>query len=355
LGAFYIIPEVKRGFPMLAFCNDYSEGCHPKILEALIKSNLEELPGYGSDKYTLSAKEKIKKACEDPEADVYFLTGGTQANQVVIASLLEPYEGVIACSSGHIAVHEAGAIEETGHKVLTIPAQNGKLVAQDLLAYLKDFYEGSSADHMVQPGMVYISQSTEYGTLYSKKELEDLHKVTEAYHIPLFIDGARLGYALCTKENDVSLPELAQLCEVFYFGGTKYGCLCGEAVVYTKGAPKHFVTFIKQHGALVAKGRLLGVQFDALFTNDLYKELGKPAMEMAVTIREALKKKGYLFHIDSPTNQLFVVLDNKTMDKLAKNVWFSVWEKKDETHTVIRLCTSWATTKESVNALLALL
>jgi threonine aldolase len=340
---------------MLAFANDYSEGCHPKILEALTRTNLEELPGYGTDRYTLAAKEKIKAACQDEKADVYFLTGGTQANQVVIASLLSSYEGVIACSSGHIAIHEAGAIEETGHKVLSIPAKNGKLVAADLERYLKNFYADSSCDHMVQPGMVYISQSTEYGTLYSKKELLDLHAVCLHYHLPLFVDGARLGYALCAKENNVSLSELAELCEVFYFGGTKYGCLCGEAVVFTKGAPAHFVTFIKQHGALVAKGRLLGVQFDALFTDGLYEKIGKSAMENAVTLREALKKKGYSFAIDSPTNQLFIILENKKMEELASSVWFSVWEKKDDSHTVIRLCTSWATTKESVNALIALL
>lgn len=340
---------------MLAFCNDYSEGCHPKILEALTRTNLEELPGYGTDRYTLSAKEKIKKACEDPAADVFFLTGGTQANQVVIASLLSSYEGVIACSSGHIAVHEAGAVEETGHKVLTIPAKNGKLVATDLENYLKAFYADSSSDHMVQPGMVYLSQSTEYGTLYSKKELEAIHQVTLAYRLPLFIDGARLGYALCTPENDVSLPEMAKLCEVFYFGGTKYGCLCGEAVVFTKGAPKHFVTFIKQHGALVAKGRLLGVQFDALFSDGLYLEVGKSALLLAKRIHDALLEKGYVFPIDSPTNQIFVRMDNEKLESLAKAVWFSVWEKEDEGHTVIRLCTSWATSKESVDALIALL
>jgi threonine aldolase len=340
---------------MLAFANDYAEGCHPKILERLIQTNMEALPGYGSDKYCLSAKEKIKQACADPSAEVYFLTGGTQANQIVIASLLASYEGVVACSSGHIAIHEAGAIEETGHKVLSIPAKNGKLVAADLANYLKDFFADSSHEHMVQPGMVYLSQSTEYGTLYSKQELRDLYQICQAYHLPLFVDGARLGYALAAKENDVSLPELANLCDVFYFGGTKFGCLCGEAVVFTHGAPSHFVTFIKQHGALLAKGRVLGVQFDALFSDDLYLKIGEPALEAAIAIRTALAKKGYRFAIDSPTNQLFVVLDNQKMEELSHKVWFSVWEKKDETHTVIRLCTSWATSKEATAELIAAL
>lgn len=340
---------------MLAFANDYAEGCHPKILEALIQSNLEELPGYGSDRYTLSAKAKIKAACHAPNAEVFLLTGGTQANQIVIASMLASYQGVIACQSGHIAIHEAGAIESTGHKVIALPAENGKLKAKTLEVYLEAFYADSSCEHMVQPGMVYVSQSTEYGTLYSKQELKDLHDVCLRYSLPLFVDGARLGYALVTPENDCSLEDLAKICEVFYFGGTKYGCLCGEAVVFTQKAPAHFLTFIKQHGALVAKGRLLGVQFDALFSNGLYQQIGVPALQEAIKLRKALASKGYTFAIDSPTNQLFVVLDDKKLAALSKEVWFSVWEKKDATHTVIRLCTSWATRDEAVDQLISLL
>jgi threonine aldolase len=274
---------------------------------------------------------------------------------VVIASLLRSYEGVICCSTGHIAVHEAGAIEETGHKVLTIPAQEGKLVAADLEKYLSDFENNASKDHMVQPGMVYISQPSEYGTLYSKKELSALHEVAQSHHLPLFVDGARLAYALATKENDVSLPELAQLSEVFYFGGTKAGLLCGEAVVFPEGAPAHFLTFIKQHGALVAKGRLFGVQFDALFTDDLYLKVGANAIEQAGRLRAALKKKGYTFAIASPTNQTFVVLDNKKKDELAKRVWFDLWDNLDANHTVVRFCTSWATTAQAVDELIAIL
>lgn len=340
---------------MLMFCNDYSEGCHPLILKRLVETNMEELPGYGSDCYTIEAKKKIAAACCAKKAEVFLLTGGTQSNQVVIASLLRSYEGVISCSSGHIAVHEAGAIEATGHKVLTIPAKDGKLMADDLEKYLLAFDHTASKEHMVQPGMVYISQPTEYGTLYSKAELRALHDVAHRYGLPLFVDGARLAYALATKENDVSLAELAQLSEVFYFGGTKAGLLCGEAVVFPQGAPKHFLTFIKQHGALVAKGRLLGVQFDALFTADLYLKVGENAIEQALRLRAALKEKGYQFAIASPTNQTFVVVDNKKKDELAKKVWFDLWDNLDDEHTVIRFCTSWATPKEAVDELIAIL
>jgi threonine aldolase len=340
---------------MLAFCNDYSEGCHPLILKRLAETNMEELPGYGSDHYTLEAKAKIAAACQAPKADVYFLTGGTQSNQVVIASLLHSYEGVVCCSTGHIAIHEAGAIEETGHKVLTIPAQDGKLMAQDLEKYLIDFANTASKDHMVQPGMVYISQPTEYGTLYSQAELTALRAVSKKYGLSFFVDGARLAYALATKENDVSLPELAQLCDVFYFGGTKAGLLCGEAVVFPAGAPAHFLTFIKQHGALVAKGRLFGVQFDALFSDDLYLKVGQNAIEQAIRLRKALKAKGYTFAIASPTNQTFVVVDNAKKEALAKKVWFDLWDNLDANHTVIRLCTSWATSSEAVAELIAIL
>lgn len=340
---------------MLPFSNDYSEGCHPKILEALTRTNMEELPGYGSDRYTFEAKRKILEACACPNGDVFLLTGGTQTNQIAIASLLRSYEGVIACSSGHIAVHEAGAIEESGHKVIALPADNGKLKAAVLRDYLVSFASDPSRDHMVQPGMVYISQPTEYGTLYSKRELGELHAVTKEFGIPLFVDGARLGYALASKENDVSLPELSSLCDLFYFGATKFGCLCGEALVFPSGAPTHFITFVKQHGALVAKGRLLGVQFDALFSGGLYLEIGKPAIEGAERIRAALLEKGYELAIDSPTNQLFVVMEDAKLPAFSKEVWFGYWEKKDAAHTVIRLCTSWATKKESVDRLISLL
>jgi len=340
---------------MLAFCNDYSEGCHPTVLKRLIDTNMLELPGYGSDDYSVAARQRIAEACHLPQAEVFLLSGGTQTNLIVIASLLRSYEGVICCSTGHIAVHEAGAIEATGHKVLTIPAKEGKLNAVDLEAYLVDFQKNASREHMVQPGMVYISQPTEYGTLYSKKELKGLHDVCKRNGLPLFVDGARLAYALACPENDVSLPDLSKLCDVFYFGGTKAGLLCGEAVVFPQGAPGHYLTFIKQHGALLAKGRLLGVQFDALFTDKLYLNIGKNAIVQADRIRAALKAKGYPFAIASPTNQIFVVLDAAKKQALAQQVWFDLWDNLPDGRTVIRLCTSWATTSEAVDQLIALL
>ncbi len=340
---------------MLFFINDYSEGAHPAILHRLIETNSEHLTGYGTDKYTLSAKEKIKSAIAAPEADVYFLTGGTQTNQVVIDCMNEDYEGVIAASSGHVALHEAGAIEFSGHKVLTLPHTDGKVAAADVDAYIETFFADENHEHMVFPGMVYISHPTEYGTLYTKDELTALSAVCRKHNVPLYLDGARLIYALATPESDVTLADIAALCDVFYIGGTKAGTLCGEALCFPYGAPRHFVTRIKQHGALMAKGRLCSVQFDALFTDGLYLHIGRSAIACARRIKEALRERGYTFFIDSPTNQIFVVLGNDKMKKLGEQVKYEVWEKVDETHTVIRLCTSWATTDEDADALIRLL
>lgn len=337
---------------MLSFECDYNEGCHEKILKRLVETNLEQLPGYGSDSHCESAKKKIKAACNCPNADVWFLTGGTQTNQVVIDSMLTSYQGVIACQTGHVNVHEAGAIEYTGHKVLALPAHNGKLDSVELEKYLATFFADGSYDHMVFPGMVYISFPTEYGTLYSKKEIENIHNVCVKYEIPLFIDGARLGYGLVSKASDITLPELASLCEVFYIGGTKVGALCGEAIVFTKSnTPKHFLTLVKQHGALVAKGRILGIQFDTLFTDNLYFDISRHAIEMAELIKNGFSERGYKFFIDSPTNQQFIVLENSFMQKLSQKVRFSFWELFDETHTVVRFATSWATKKENIEKL----
>ena len=261
---------------MLFFVNDYCEGAHPAILQKLLETNMEKLSGYGTDKYCDSAKEKIRKACGCPDADVFFLVGGTQTNATIIGSVLNRYEGVLAAQTGHVSCHEAGAIEYTGHKVLTLPAENGKIKAESITDYVETFYGDESHDHMVFPGMVYISFPTEYGTLYSKKELQEIYEVCKKRDLPLFVDGARLGYGLASSENDVTLEELAQLCDVFYIGGTKVGALCGEAVVFTnRRAPKYFVTQFKQHGALLAKGRLLGIQFDTLFTNDRYFKISE--------------------------------------------------------------------------------
>ena len=341
---------------MLSFQNDYQEGAHEKILKRLMETNLEPQSGYGSDSYTESAKEKIRKVCECPQADVWFLTGGTQTNQNVIDAMLQPYEGVVAASTGHVSVHEAGAIEFTGHKVLTIPQHEGKIYAEELESYLRGFWEDTDHEHMVFPGMVYISHPTEYGTLYTRSELENISAICEAYDIPLYLDGARLGYGLMSDNTDVTLGVISSCCDVFYIGGTKVGALCGEAVVFTKdNAPKHFLTHIKQHGALLAKGRLLGIQFDTLFTDSLYEKVGAPAIQAADQIRKTLKEQNFSLCFGSPTNQVFCIVDDALMTRLEKQVEFGFWEKYDDTHTVIRFATSWATTKEDVDALCNLL
>ena len=341
---------------MLYFANDYTEGACKEILDAFIRTNDEKLPGYGTDKYTLSAKEKIKKVCKNDNADVYLLTGGTQTNAVVIDALLESYEGAVAAETGHINVHESGAIEFTGHKVMPIPQHEGKINAVELRKFIETFYNDQNHQHMVYPGMVYISHPTEYGTLYTKEDLTELSKVCRDYGIPLFVDGARLGYGLMAKNTDVTLKVLCELCDVFYIGGTKIGALSGEAIVFThNNAPKNFVTFIKQHGALLAKGRLLGVQFDTLFTDNLYFRISKHAIEMSEILKRELAEKEYRFYFESPTNQQFVIVENSKMEELSKRVVFSFWEKYDENHTVIRFATSWATKREDVEKLMELL
>ena len=341
---------------MLCFENDYSEGAHPEILEHLIETNMEQLSGYGTDIYCQKAKEKIRNACGIPDAEVFLLTGGTQTNQIIIDTVLAPYEGVIAARTGHVSTHEAGAIEFTGHKVLELPEKEGKIQATDLKDLLETFYGDGNHEHMVFPGMVYISHPTEYGTLYSKQELKDLSAVCREYKIPLYMDGARLIYGLASEKTDLTLQDIAQLCDIFYIGGTKAGLLCGEAVVFTgKNMPAHFLTRVKQHGALLAKGRLLGVQFDALFTDELYLKIGENAITTAAVLKNGLKEKNYEFYIDSPTNQIFIVLNNVQIKKLSEQVVFSFWEKKDDSHTVIRFATSWATRMEDVHKLLTLL
>ena len=340
---------------MLYFENDYCEGAHPSILQRLIETNMEKLSGYGTDKYCESAKEKIREVCDCPNADIYFLVGGTQTNATVISSMLQRYEGVIAASTGHIDFHEAGAIEYTGHKVLELPHKDGKISAKTLQDYLETFYNDKNHDHMVFPGMVYISHPTEYGTLYSKKELQNISSVCNKYNLPLFLDGARLGYGIVSEGTDVTLSDIARYTTVFYIGGTKVGALCGEAVVFPQKAPNHFMTMVKQQGGLLAKGRLLGIQFDTLFTNGLYMEISKNAIETANKLKKALLDKGYKLFLDSPTNQIFVVLENETMKKLGEVVKFSFWEKYDETHTVVRFATSWATKMEDVEELITLL
>ena len=337
---------------MISFTCDYSEGAHPKILERLTATNFEQLPGYGTDHYCESAKEKIRVACEAPEAEVFFLVGGTQTNSTIIAAMLADYEGVVSAETGHIGVHEAGAVEYTGHKVLTIPSHHGKVDPKELRDYLEAATTDPNYEHMVFPGMVYISFPTEYGTIYSKAELEEIHGIAAHYGLPLMIDGARLGYGLTSPACDLTLPELASLCEVFYIGGTKVGCLCGEAVVFPRGnAPKHFYTITKQHGAMLAKGRVLGIQFDTLFTDNLYFEISRHAIDMAMQLKELLRQKGCTFFIDSPTNQQFIVLENKKIEELGKHVAYDPWDRVDPDHTAIRLATSWATQPEQLEEL----
>ena len=337
----------------LCFASDYMEGAHPAILKRMLETNLEHTAGYGMDPYSESAREKIRAACQAPEADVFFLVGGTQTNATVIDALLRPWQGVVAAETGHIATHEAGAIEFAGHKVLTLPQREGKLSAADVAGCVDAWRRDDNREHMVMPGMVYISQPTEYGTLYSLSELEALSAVCREAGIPLYLDGARLAYALATPSNDAALPDLARLCDAFYIGGTKCGALLGEAVVFPRrGAAPHFFTLVKQHGALLAKGRVAGIQFDTLFTDGLYDAIGKSAIAAADRIRRALDEKGYAQAIPSPTNQIFVVLSPEKAKALSRRVEMGFWENLGDGRVVMRLATSWATTDGDVDGLI---
>lgn len=337
---------------MISFASDYTTGAHPEVLRAICAINREQMSGYGTDAYSARAKEKIRAAFGCPSADVFFLVGGTQINQAVISAMLGNCDGVISADTGHINAHEAGAIEYTGHKVLALPAREGKLCAGDIRRYLQNFYRDESYEHMVRPGMVYLSFPTEYGTLYSKDELQQISAVCRDYEIPLFLDGARLSYGLQSEACDLCAADVAALCDAFTIGGTKVGALCGEAAVFPRGnAPAHFFTQIKQHGALLAKGFLLGAQFDALFTDDLYGKIGRYTNEMAKAMKEIFHRKGYRFALETPTNQQFLVLENERMKELSKKVVFSVWEPFDDAHTVVRFATGWSTTDEDLAVL----
>ena len=340
----------------LSFASDYMEGAHPLILERLMETNLEKTAGYGLDEYSESAREKIREACGTPEADVFFLAGGTQTNAVMIGALLRPWQGVISARSGHVSVHEAGAIEFGGHKVLALPHRDGKLTADAVRGCLEEYFQDENRDHMVMPGMVYLSHPTEYGTLYTLEELRDISGVCREYRIPLYLDGARLAYALACPENDVTLPDLGKLCDAFYIGGTKCGALFGEAaVIPDKRLVPHLFTMIKQHGALLAKGRIAGLQFDVLFTDGLYQKIGLPAIEAAGRIREALAAKGYDLFPVSPTNQLFVRMDKSQADSLSEKVEMSFIERTEDGRVIMRIVTSWATVQEDVDRLIACL
>ena len=337
----------------LCFASDYMEGAHPAIMRRLLETNLAHTAGYGLDEYSEAARAKIRAACEAPEADIYFLVGGTQTNATVLGALLRLWQGVVAAETGHIAVHEAGAIEFGGHKVLTLPQKDGKLSAEAVARCVDTYQKDETRDHMVMPGMVYLSQPTEYGTLYSLAELEAISALCHGAGMHLYVDGARLAYALATPENDVTLPDLARLCDAFYIGGTKCGALLGEAVVFPKpDVAPHFFTIVKQHGALLAKGRIAGIQFDTLFTDGLYDAIGKSAVEAADRIRAALEAKGYAQPFVAPTNQVFVALDPGKAKVLSRRVEMGFWENLPDGRVVMRLATSWATTAEDVDALI---
>lgn len=339
---------------MLHFDCDYMEGAHPEVMRRLLETNLEQTPGYGCDPHTERARELIRQACGAPQAEVHFLVGGTQTNATVIDGLLRRHEGVLAAESGHINIHEAGAIEAAGHKVLTLPSHEGKVRAEEVDRWIEEFYRDETWPHMVAPGMLYLSHPTEYGTLYTLSEMEAIHAVCQRHSIPLYLDGARLNYALAAKENTLTLRDIARLCEVFYIGGTKTGLLFGEAVVITR--PEllpHFFTLVKQHGALLAKGRLLGVQFETLFTDGLYLRIARQAISTARRLKEALLAKGYRLHIDSPTNQQFFLLPNREIDRLSQYATFELWGPRGEEESVVRFVTSWATTDEQIDALIA--
>ena len=337
---------------MLHFDTDYMRGAHPLVMERLVSTNSYQTPGYGTDRFTLSARNLIREACGTPEADVFFLVGGTQTNATVIDGVLRRHQGVLAAETGHINVHEAGAIEATGHKVLTLPSRGGKLSADDIDIYIRSFYADETYEHMVAPGMVYISYPTELGTLYSLDELEAISAVCRRHSIPLFIDGARLGYGLAANP-EVGLAEIARLCDVFYIGGTKVGALFGEAVVVTKpGLIPAIVSLVKQHGALMAKGRLLGVQFETLFTDNLYVRIARNAVARAMELKNGFIAKGYQTMVDSPTNQQFFILPNDVIDSLKQVATFELWGPRGEKQTPVRFVTDWGTKEEDVRTLL---
>ena len=337
---------------MLYFNNDYSEGCHPRILQALTQTNLEQTPGYGQDAYCERAAEKIKALCGREDLAVHFLVGGTQANLTVIAAALRPHQGAVCADSGHIHVHETGAVEATGHKVLTLPSADGKLTAAQVEQLVRSHRADDSFEHTVQPKLVYISNPTELGTIYTLAELEELSQVCHALGLYLFLDGARLGYGLTARGNDVTLPDIARLCDVFYIGGTKVGALFGEAVVIGNPAlAEDFRYLIKQHGAMLAKGRLLGLQFDVLMTDNLYFDIAAQAVAQADRIRQVLDRAGVTYLVPGTTNQIFPILSDALLAQLAQDFAFTEQQRVDQHHRAVRFCTSWATRQEQVEAL----
>ncbi len=337
---------------MVYFNNDYSEGCHETVLQALCRTNLEQTPGYGEDSYCAAAAVKIKALCGREDLAVHFLVGGTQTNLTVIDAALRPHQGALCAVSGHIHAHETGAVEATGHKVLTLPSSDGKITAQQVRTAVLAHRADSSFEHTVQPKLVYISNPTELGTLYSLAELEALSQTCRELGLYLFLDGARLGYGLASKENDLTLQDIARLCDVFYIGGTKVGALFGEAVVIGNPAlAEDFRYLIKQHGAMLAKGRLLGVQFDVLMKDNLYMDIASHAVRLADKIRSTLDGLNVPYLVPGSTNQIFPILPDAVLTELAKEYVFCEQERVDETHRAIRFCTSWATREDAVDGL----
>lgn len=330
---------------MYSFKNDYSEGAHPRILNALIESNLEQVDGYGEDQYTIKAIELIKQRLGSQNVDIHLFPGGTQTNLTAISAFLRPHEAAIAANTGHILVHETGAIEATGHKILSIEVKDGKLNP----ALIKPVLDAHTDEHMVKPKLVYISNSTEIGSIYTKYELEELSRFCRENKLYLYVDGARLGSALCSEENDMELSDLAKLVDAFYIGGTKNGALIGEALVICRDSLKEEFRFhIKQKGALLAKGKLLGIQFLELFKDDLFFDLARHANDMAKLLKDGISEAGYSFLTNSPSNQIFPILPNSIIEKLQEKYAFYIWGKVDENHSAIRLVTSWATEKEKI-------
>lgn len=338
---------------MIRFNCDYLEGTHPRILQALTETNMVQTCGYGEDEYCEAAREAIKKVCKCEKAQVHFLVGGTQANLTVISSILRPHQAVLCVKEGHINVHETGAIEATGHKVLVIEGKDGKLSADQILEQHKLHWEDGSHEHIAQPKLVYISNPTELGTIYTKAELEAIRKACDACNMYLFLDGARLGYGLMSKDNDMTIEDIAKNCDVFYIGGTKVGALFGEAVVITNPAlQEDFRYIIKQKGGMLAKGRLLGIQFLELFKEGLYFEISAHAMRMAEILKEGLEELGYKFYANSPTNQQFVIVSDKKLQELDDKYSYEYQMRYDAENSVVRFCTSWATKEEHVRQLL---
>lgn len=338
---------------MIYFNCDYLEGTHPRIMNALLESNLMQTVGYGEDEICDEARSVIKRICKCDKAAVHFLVGGTQANLTVIASILRPHQAVLCVKEGHVNVHETGAIESCGHKVMTVEGKNGKITGEQIRTEYQKHWNDGAHEHTTQPKLVYISNPTELGTIYSKQELEDIKKACDECHMYLYLDGARLGYGLMSNENDLSMEDIARCCDVFYIGGTKVGCLFGEAVVITNTAlQEDFRYIMKQKGAMLAKGRLLGIQFLELFKDGLYFEISKHAIDLADMLRDGIRKLGYAFYIESPTNQQFVIIPNSKLKFLENHFGYEYVSAYDDKNSVIRLCTSWATQKEHVKQLL---